>query len=186
DPACSLAVYEDPFHYLLKERRLPVNVDPLDNRLRDPEERARLAAVFERGLGTPRGHVLPVQRWQARWVSERWSFRSGVLFLVPGDSPIGLRLPLEQLPWLPASDFPGVSAADPTLPHGPLLELGMRRQPYLHMGRVDSRPEAVQTPSGGASVRTALAVEPRDGFLNVFLPPLAAAEDWVELVTATA
>ena len=182
DPACVLPAYEDPFHFLLKERRLPVNVDPLDNRLHDPEERARLAAVFERGLGSPRGHVLPVQRWQARWVSERWNFRGGALFLVPGDSPIGLRLPLEQLPWLPTSDFPRVSAVDPTLPHAPLPELDARRQPFLQTGRPGPRSGPAQAPSGGASVRTALAAEPRDGFLNVFLPPVATAEDWVELV----
>ena len=75
-----------------------MNVDPLDNRLDDPEERARLAAVFERGLGTPRGHVLPLARGPTRWTSERWTFRSGSLFLAPGDSPLGLRLPLDQLP----------------------------------------------------------------------------------------
>jgi uncharacterized protein (DUF2126 family) len=174
-PGCALPAYEDPVYYLMKERRLPIDVDPRDNRLRDPEERARLAVVFERGLGTPRGHVLPVQRAQAGWMSERWTLRSGVLFLVPGDSPIGLRLPLEQLPWLRENDFPRVSAADPTLPHGPLPEPGLRRQPYLHTGHVE--------PSG-APVRTALAVEPRDGFVNVFLPPLETAEDWVALVAA--
>src|SRR5262245_44954773 len=180
DPAYAVPAYEDPFHYLLAERRLPINLDPLDNRLRDPEERARLARVFERGLGTPRGHVLPVQRWQGHWQSERWAFRSGALFLVPGDSPIGLRLPLEHLPWLPASDFPSVSAADPTLPHGPLPETAARRQPSLRTGRAEPTPG----PSAGASVRTALATEPRDGFLYVFLPPVATAEDWVELVAA--
>jgi uncharacterized protein (DUF2126 family)/transglutaminase-like putative cysteine protease len=178
DPRCALAAYEDVAHYLLKEHRLPVNVDPLDNRLRDPEERARLAQVFERGLGTPRGHVLPVQRWQSRWLSERWTFRGGALFLVPGDSPIGLRLPLEQLPWLPANDAPQASAVDPTLPHGALPEPDARRQQYLRTGsQAPARGE-------GTSVRTALAVEPRDGYLNVFLPPVAAAEDWVELVAA--
>ncbi|HLY36916.1 MAG TPA: transglutaminase family protein [Candidatus Binatia bacterium] len=173
DPACALAAYEDPFHYLLKERRLPVNVDPRDSRLRDPEERARLAAVFERGLGAPRGHVLPVQRWQGRWASERWTFRGGALFLVPGDSPIGLRLPLDQLPWLPPTEAPHVGAVDPTRPQPPLPG---RRQAY-----VDTRAEAT---SNAGRVHTALAVEPRDGFVNVFLPPVETAEDWVDLLGA--
>ena len=184
DPACGLPAYEDPFHYLLKERRLPINVDSLDNRLRDPEERARLAEVFERGLGTPRGHVLPVQRWQARWVSERWALRGGRLFLTPGDSPIGLRLPLDQLPWLPAADVPEVVAADPTAPQTPLPAADRRRQPYLPSGRPPPGGGERRALAAGASVRTALAVEPRDGFLNVFLPPVATTEDWVELVAA--
>ena len=33
-------------------------------------------------------------------------------------------------------------------------------------------------------MRTALAVEPRDGMLHVFFPPLYAAEDWLELAAA--
>jgi uncharacterized protein (DUF2126 family) len=184
DPQCAVPAYEDSFHYLLKERRLPLNVDPRDNRLRDPEERARLSQVFERGLGTPRGYVLPVQRWQGRWTSERWAVRSGALLLVPGDSPIGLRLPLEQLPWLPATDFPQVGAVDPTIAHGPLPDVDAHRQPFLHTGRAAASSHTGQAASGDTTVRTALAAEPRDGYLNVFLPPLATAEDWVELVAA--
>jgi len=181
----------------------------VDNRLRNPEERARLAQVFERGLGTPRGYVLPVQRWQAGWVSERWAFRTGRLFLNPGDSPIGLRLPLDELPWLPATSYPHMLAADPTLPHNPLPDVQVRRQPHSptpHRERVRQQ-EAVDEALTGAAcrglspdatrrgadppnlwrpqaVRTALAVEPRDGFLNVFLPPVATAADYLELVAA--
>ena len=182
DPACALPAYEDPFHYLLKERRLPVNVDPLDNRLRDPEDRARLAQVFERGLGTPRGHVLPLQRSEARWLSERWTFRGGSLFLVPGDSPVGLRLPLDQLPWLPASDFPPVLARDPTAPQGPLSDVEPRRQPYPQTSR-DRRRDGPRD-GEALAVRTALVVEVRDGFLNVFLPPVATTEDYIDLIAA--
>ncbi len=93
--------YEDPWHFISQERKLPENLDPATNRLDDPMARMRLARVFERGLGKPAGYVLPVQRWNAkaagdprRWVSEPWTTRSGRLFLLPGDSPLGFRLPL--------------------------------------------------------------------------------------------
>ena len=33
-------------------------------------------------------------------------------------------------------------------------------------------------------VRTALCVEPRNGLIHVFLPPLTAAEDWLALIAA--
>ena len=49
-----LPAYEDAWYYLWRERRLPANVDPLDARLDDPEERARLARVFEQGAGPDR------------------------------------------------------------------------------------------------------------------------------------
>ena len=201
-----LDAYEDTLHYMVKERKLPINVDPSDSKLKSAEERARILQVFERGLGTPRGFVLPVQRWQAegRWMSERWQLRTAKLFLIPGDSPVGLRLPLETLPWLPESAYPTVYPADPNaLP--PLSGSDPRRQPFLQMhGMVESEelqrrrrgaqkltPESRQPPPQrhgsfvqGGNVRTAMSVESRDGFVNVFLPPVGRSEDFLDLVAA--
>ncbi len=103
---------------------MPENVTALDSNLDDPEERARLARSFKRGLNTPAAFVLPVQRWNAvdarRWRSERWSTRAGRVQLVPGDSPAGLRLPLASLPHLDQDDRPIVATRDPFAPLQPL------------------------------------------------------------------
>ena len=184
-PDAALPAFEDPGHFLLKEHGLPENLDPNDNKLDDPMERARLAKVFDRGLDVPTGFVLPMQRWQARgrsgWRSEKWTTRRGRLFLIPGDSPVGYRLPLNALPWVPPDDRDAVVPLDPFAAHAALPAHEPTLQPRL--------PTAPTAPGTGVAqqlgaVRTALAVEPRDGQICVFLPPTEDATEFVELVAA--
>ncbi|MCC7273004.1 MAG: transglutaminase family protein, partial [Alphaproteobacteria bacterium] len=194
-PDNAVAAYEDPWHYLARERGLPVNVDPFDSRIEDQEERGRLARVFERGLRAPVGYVLPVQCWNApdhrrRWRSERWQLRAGRLHLAPGDSPIGFRLPIASLPWVPPEAYPRVVPRDPMEALPALPDPDAARQPYL-TGSIRGAEWAARTsrveqepPFEGASVRTALSIEPRDGLLCVFMPPTETAEDYLDLVAA--
>ena len=44
-------VYEDTFHYLWRENRLPIDVDPTDPKLEDPNERAMMIRAFQQRLG---------------------------------------------------------------------------------------------------------------------------------------
>jgi uncharacterized protein (DUF2126 family)/transglutaminase-like putative cysteine protease len=175
-----ITAYEDPLAYIIKERQLPVNVDPKDNKLEDPEERERLRRVFERGLDLPVGFVLPLQRGFGKngpeWQTGMWMLRARHLFLVPGDSPIGLRLPLQSLPWEPADQVRQMWIIDPLAPAEPLPV------PALRQRRLETTTTILNRPYG--VVRTALAVEPRDGRLWVFLPPVGSAEDYVELIAA--
>jgi uncharacterized protein (DUF2126 family)/transglutaminase-like putative cysteine protease len=191
--------YEDPWHYLAKERHLPINVDPRDPKLENAEERARMARVFERGLNAVTGFVLPLERqwWQGkpRWRSGPWPVRSDALFLLPGDSPLGLRLPLEALPYVPPASRRGIHPLDPTAPRGPLPDYpGRTAQPEIpaagrgrEAGELhDQRTIRAATPDSPSTdiVRTALCVEPRDGTLHVFLPPVERLEDYLDLVAA--
>jgi len=179
-PAYVQPAYEDVNYWLVREGELPVNVDPLDPKLDDPEERARFARVFERGLGKPTGYVLPIQRWNAEakraWRSERWPVRRGKLFLLPGDSPLGLRLPIKSLPFAPPSAYPAGYPQDPVIPRGPL-------PPAAHFREIESsgyeHTDQFHSPD---AVRTALTVEVRDGFLSVFMPPTERLEDYLEIL----
>ncbi len=202
DPAFLITAYEDVHYYLWREKRLPANVRAEASRLADPLERARLARVFGQGLAAPVGSVLPLRRVVAngssRWQSGKWFFRAGEMFLIPGDSPIGLRLPLDSLPWISPENLEPEIEADPFAPRAPLppaqffhraARPGHRAQagpPDLAFGLF--RPVAQPAPEIGREepdiVRTALAIEPREGKLHVFFPPLFAAEDWLDLAAA--
>jgi len=199
DPAFVTPAYEDARTFVTKEGALPENVTTLDSKLDDPEERARLARAFRRGLNTPAAFVLPVQRWNStdvrrRWRSEQWSTRAGRVQLVPGDSPAGLRLPLPSLPWLEPKDRPVIAPPDPFGPLPPFpapddaADPFAPRQAVVAGGRQDPNQQRQQFIEQeiaiDGSVRTALTVEPRDGRLCVFMPPTESAADYLELLGA--
>ena len=185
-----MAAYEDAAYYALVEQKLPLDVSPEDNKLSDPAERARLVRVFERGLDVPASYVLPVQVWHSpdlgrRWVTERWGVRRGKLFLSPGDSPSGLRLPLTSLSAIDPVNHPHVLPRDPFAEMAALPERNVLVQ--QRRGLTLQQPPA-PPPTGPSeiygSVRTALTVEPRDGHLCVFLPPVSDGLDFAALIAA--
>ena len=201
--------FEDPADWLIKEGQLPANIDPSNPQIDDPLERARIMRLMERHLGRPAGYVLPMQRWTAKadapgWVSEMWRTRRGRLFLAPGDSPIGLRLPLGALPYVAPVDYPHTVPADPFAPRKPLLpaptarpQQEQQRGAYTLSGRGRAGAPAAELPvpqgmpeqgaslaSSSVAVRTALAIEVRDGKLCVFMPPVSWLEDYLDLLAA--
>ncbi len=118
--------YEDTWYYLWRERRLPVNVDPFESKLEDEMERARLRRVFAQGLDDVVGYLLPLKReWHDKaagpqWMTGPWFVRDERLYLMPGDSPMGYRLPLDSLPWAAAGDQQALIEQDPFDRFGPL------------------------------------------------------------------
>ena len=179
--------FEDQFYHLHQERALPVNVEAKDNRLEDPLERERIRKVFERGLDTPVGMVLPLQRSGPEWQTGLWMLRGQHLFLLPGDSPVGLRLPLPSLPWVAAADVPVVHEPDPGVARArlPVPKRDVAIPPSMQSRKPTERDKK---PGMGESapwiVRRALCVEPRGGRMCIFMPPVDSAEDYVDLLAA--
>src|SRR6266436_4908175 len=198
-----IPAYEDPVRRMLKEGDWPDNIDPSNPKIDDPAERARIMREFERRLTVPTGFVLPVQpanapASRARWFSEIWPLRRRHLFLIPGDSPIGWRLPLDSLPRLPADEQPVTIPADPFMPRGELPHPDILFQrAHDHFAEADADEggtteeaakaeghKARERAAPDVPVRTALSVEPRDGHLCVFVPPVEQLEDYLELLAA--
>jgi uncharacterized protein (DUF2126 family)/transglutaminase-like putative cysteine protease len=200
EPELVMPAFEDPAQWIIRESSLPENVTPENSKLKDPEERLRIARVFGRGLTEPSGFVLPIQPWQAkdrrlvRWRSEPWRTRRGKLYLMPGDSPVGYRLPLSALPWIPPSAYPHVYPADPTEPKVPLPAAAplpglaparpQARASFAANEETQDRNEQSFVADIDGAVRTAIAVEPRDGRLCVFMPPVERLEEYLDLVRA--
>lgn len=101
NPDHAIDAFEDAMYYIWRERRLPANVDIFNSKLEEKQERERIARIFDQGLAAAVGVVLPVQyRWwdaTPAWRSGPWVVRSDELFLIPGDSSMGYRLPLQSL-----------------------------------------------------------------------------------------
>lgn len=194
--------YEDAFYNMWRERRLPGNVDVLDAKLKSKLERDRFARLFNQGLDEVVGYVLPLKKKEVdgerRWTSGSWFLRDEHLFLLPGDSAMGYRLPLDSMPWVRKEDFPWTVPQDPTACYP---EIKFQKSKFKTQGDgglgagdggageggdgvdvVDDEEGLAGRMKSAATLRGALCVEVREGRLYVFLPPVDETEDFLELV----
>ncbi|ULQ51928.1 DUF2126 domain-containing protein [Flavihumibacter fluvii] len=172
------AAYEDAFFFLWGEGKIPVNVDPLKADLKDSIERRTIAQLLDKGLHHPAGYVLPI-KWNydnSQWRSGKWEFKRDYLFLMPGNSPIGLRLPLESLPVVPKEEQPQLverSLFEEVPVLGSFQEAISRRHATI-----------TKHPSEPKLVKTALCVEEREGIIYIFLPPMEYLEHYLDMVAS--
>ncbi|MEP6560276.1 MAG: transglutaminase family protein, partial [Nakamurella sp.] len=187
--------YEDALGKLAQQVRMPAGepVEPANDLTDDsPDARIELLRELDESVTDPSAYLLPLHRLPAPiadddtdeniggdpaakkkapsigWGSSDWRLRRGRIVLLTGDSPAGLRLPLDAISWTAPEQIaePDPLAGKPALPS---IE--------------DPQPRAVVVDADGAP-RTALVTEIRDELLYVFLPPLEELEPWVELIHA--
>ncbi|MCV7289537.1 transglutaminase family protein [Mycolicibacterium wolinskyi] len=160
--------YEDALSRLAESVRRPAG-DPVSDQddLADdtPDTRSALLARLEASVDEPAAYVLPLHRRDdgTGWASADWKLRRGRIVLLEGDSPAGLRLPLNSISWQPPRP---TYDTDPLAPRGAL--------------RAD--PAAAVVEDADNAPTTALVAEIRGGLLYLYLPPTDALDDFVDLV----
>lgn len=122
--------------------------------------------AYELDEKDPAGFVLPLLTTEAdgkpRWQSCRWTgFDQGVI-LLPGEAAVGFRLPLAQ-----------ITESDTILPEA---------QPSFDSDPI--RPAARSPLAADDSIRLALVVSVESGILRLFLPPIATARSFADVITA--
>jgi uncharacterized protein (DUF2126 family)/transglutaminase-like putative cysteine protease len=208
-----IPAYEDVLLQAQREQALPVNLDPLKADLKSSEERRRLARLLEQGLGEVVGYVLPLKAkdFDPRialgtvWLTSAWPLKREHLYLIDGDSPMGLRLPLNALPWVQPDDVPVEFDVDPFAPRDALAAAQKRATLSLDEDKAADKsadtanktnktdkansaapatPKTAQAQTAPREViHTGLCVQAREGRLHIFMPPLKRIEDYLALVT---
>lgn len=198
--------YEDPVYWAMEEGKLPVNIDPLQVNLKDSIERRTLAQLLQKGLNNPAGYVLPLKYnvQDENWVSCAWEFRRKNCFLIPGNSAMGFRLPLDSLPEIakdkreqpiersPFEDLPalgeyksvvearyGTIAAAYAAPVNKVTE-EEEKDKKAKKEREADQALLFEVPI----IKTALCVEERDGIIYVYLPPTDYLEHYLDLMAS--
>jgi len=184
--ACLIPAYEDVLSLAQLEQRLPENIDPLKVDAKDSEERRRLARLLEKGLAEVVGYVMPIKPAEVKskgkakgkkkdteWLTSKWPLKREHLYLLEGDSPLGLRLPLSSLPWVLPKD---VDPAFPADPFEATEALSDDETITVKLKHKKAKPEPSEV------VHTALCIQVREGRLFVFMPPTTTLDDYLALL----
>jgi uncharacterized protein (DUF2126 family) len=131
------------------------------------DTRAALLARLDEPVTEPAAYVLPLHRRDddSGWASADWKLRRGRIVLLEGDSPAGLRLPLNSISWQPPRPR---YDADPLTRRGALA--------------VGSQAAAAPVEAADSAPTTAMVAEIRDGLLYLYLPPTDELEHFVDLI----
>ena len=165
-------------------------VEALTRRLQVSSENMLAVYNAEEESVEPAGYILPLRRRQPAgqlcWSSQLWFPSLERPVLLPGDSPIGYRIPTEFMPWV---------APD-------LLEYEYEAAPFADRVKLPSRPSrrmdlfqtipsayplpalSITSEAAPQQIRPALCVEARDGRLHVFLPYAPQLVDYLDLLAA--
>ncbi|MEO8474522.1 MAG: transglutaminase family protein [Chryseolinea sp.] len=207
---------EDALFFMLEESKVPANIDPYEANLSDSLERRKLADVLNNGMATPVGYVLPIEWnfWNNKWLTCEWKFRNNRLVLIPGNSALGMRLPLQSLTYTSKSkvqlsverdlfeELPDLERLhekvqqryqQPVVPSEPPREFfhtrSTPRTTDPDKNDKTKKPNENEFPEPETTfevftIKTALGLELREGKIYIFMPPLKYAEHYLDVLAS--
>ena len=201
DPSFIMTAYEDVFYYLWKERKLPVNVDPLNSKLEDPIERAHTGACFRRGSGQ-NDRLCAARCAACRRLRERRTGRASpgfwqrrACFWCRAIRPWGTGSRSNRCHGRSPRTSNGASTPIPSS-SATLCPSGPSRKPHLftepavkpasgqHATVSDKTKPPKKDESSPWIARPAICVQAREGKLYIFMPPVEYLADYLDLVAA--
>ena len=136
-----------------KEAALPINIDPSDPKIDDPEERGRIIRDIRTRPFDPHGLRAADPALERAGGAHGLGVRTLApaarkAVSAPGDSPVGLRLPLKSLPWVRPEIYPHIVQQDP------LDERPNCRRPLIISSPTAAAPRPRRVAAGGAGARS--------------------------------
>ncbi|MDF1813979.1 MAG: transglutaminase family protein [Verrucomicrobiales bacterium] len=171
---CVIPALEDVEYYRWRASTLPHYENAGEAEEDDSLERRTLAKLEKRGLDVPTGFVLPLffEKEREQWTGAKWKLKREDLYLIPGSSAMGFRLPLDSI--RKATEEDRIEEVSPMT--GDFQPLA----PDMHPDSDGFN----ALPASDWIPRTALTVENRDGRIHVFFPPASKTEAWLQLLAA--
>ncbi|TGL68213.1 DUF2126 domain-containing protein [Leptospira kmetyi] len=178
DLSYMVPMYEDNLYYLWKEGNLPFEMEKKLSTAFDTLERQRLLKLLDKGFKKEVAFGIPVyyNYLKKEWESSVWHFKREKLFLIPGDSPAGFRIPFSSISdrFREVPYFTSIEKKE-ALPSRKTLDATIRK-------RLDSPSKTFGEKE--LPIQSTIVVEVREGILHVFLPPVPSTDVWVELIAS--
>ncbi len=173
-----LPAFEDKYYYLWEEQNLPVNFDKTNSNTLDNISRKTLVELLESGMDEATGFVLPLRMniVSEKWESCEWKFKRKKLILIPGNSQLGLRLPLDRL--IEKKEDP----SEIIVPSSPIEQSSALLTRDEALKKIKSRETNYIGAQEKSTFISALCVQIVNGNLHVFLPPIEEMNYFLDLL----
>lgn len=169
--------YEDEYYYLWEKANLPINFDQDYDKDETKIERQALLDLLSKGIDKHIGFVVPLEydAQHHHWLSTEWLFERNKLYLLPGNSQIGMRLPLDRL------KINRSKISDQVIPANFFNDIYGLIQKNDVFEKIQKR-KSLALKSSHQDIQTAMCLEIVHGQIHIFFPPFEDMNHFLDLL----